>query len=79
VKKIRIQMNDKLKIKTGSLAEHFFPNNVELSTLYGIRAQIFNSKSLQDLLDKVQERLTKVQGEEIRKIESGTITTRRKQ
>jgi|TARA_R100000908_G_C3736990_1_gene134544 hypothetical protein len=70
MKKIRLQMSDKLKIKTGDIAEFYFPHNVELSTLYGIRGQIFNSNSLQELLDKVQERLTKLQNEEIRKVES---------
>jgi len=78
VKKIRLQMNNNLKIKTGDIAEYFFPHNVELSTLYGIRGQIWNSKDLQELLDKVQERLTKLQNEEIRKIESKDPTKRRK-
>ena len=77
MKKIRLQMSDKLKIKTGNIAEFYFPHNVELSTLYGIRSQIFNSKDLQELLDQVQERLTKLQNEEIRKIESKDPTKRR--
>ena len=66
----KLQMTKDLKIKTGDLRELFVPENDELSTLYGIRSQIFNSTSLQNLLDKVQERLTKVQNEEIRKLES---------
>ena len=66
----KLQMTKDLKIKTGDLRELFVPENVELSTLYGIRSQIFNSTSLQNLLDKVQERLTKVQKLEIRKLES---------
>ena len=66
----KLQMTKDLKIKTGDLRELFVPENVELSTLYGIRSQIFNSSSLQELLDQVQERLTKVQNEEIRKLES---------
>ena len=57
MKNNRLQWNDKLTIKTGNISEYFFPNNVELSTLYGIRAQIFNSKDLQDLLDKVLKKL----------------------
>ncbi len=77
MKKIRLQMNNNLKINTGDIAEYFFPHNVELSTLYGIRGQIWNSKDLQELLDKVQERLTKLQNEEIRKIESKDPTKRR--
>jgi hypothetical protein len=77
MKNNRLQWNDKLTIKTGNILEYFFPNNVELSTLYGIRGQIFNSKDLQELLDKVQERLTKLQNEEIRKIESKDPTKRR--
>jgi hypothetical protein len=77
MKNNRLQWNDKLTIKTGNISEYFFPHNVELSTLYGIRSQIFNSKDLQELLDQVQERLTKLQNEEIRKIESNEPTKRR--
>ena len=77
MKNNRLQWNDKLTIKTGDILEYFFPHNVELSTLYRIRAQIFNSKDLQELLDNVQERLTELQKEEIRKIESKGPTMRR--
>lgn len=56
-----------LKINSGTLAENFLPNNVELSTLYGIRSTIFNAKSQQEVLDVVQARITKVTEQEISK------------
>jgi hypothetical protein len=57
---VKLKPTNDLKIKTGTLAEYFFPDNVELSTLYGVRSTIFNAKSRQEVLDVVQSRITKV-------------------
>ena len=49
-----------LKLTPGDLAEYYLPDREDLSTLYRIRSVIFNTSSLQKVLDKVQSEINEI-------------------
>jgi len=55
-----------LKIKKGSLAEYKIPERPEYSVLAGIRMKIFHAKNMQELLDDVQNKIVKIEKEQLK-------------
>ena len=61
-----LQMTKNLIIKKGSLAEYRIPEKPEYLELILLRIKIFHVKDLQELLDYVQNRIVKIEKEELR-------------